>query len=93
MAGLHHVPLPPEEPRDPVAERHNARLGLILFAVYLLGYVGYVLVNAFSPAVMDEVPVAGLNVAVLWGLALIVGALVLALVYAALCKTPTGGRA
>ena len=63
MAGLHHAPLPPDEPRDPAAERHNARLGLVLFAVYLLGYVGFILVNAFAPAVMDEVPVAGLNVA------------------------------
>jgi uncharacterized membrane protein (DUF485 family) len=91
MAGLHHVPIP-QEPRDPVAERHNARLGLVLFAIYLVFYGAYVLVNAFWPAVMDEVPFAGLNVAVLWGLALIVGALVLALVYAALCRTPTGGK-
>jgi uncharacterized membrane protein (DUF485 family) len=92
MAHLHHAPAP-DEPRDPAAERHNARLGLVLFFVYLAGYGAYVAVNAFWPAVMDEVPFAGLNVAVLWGLALIVGALALALVYAALCRAPQGGRA
>ena len=43
MAGLDHSHLPPDEPRDPVAEQHNARLGLVLFAVYLLGYGTYVL--------------------------------------------------
>jgi uncharacterized membrane protein (DUF485 family) len=92
MAGLHHVPVP-EEPRDPAAERHNARLGLALFAFYLIAYGAYVAVNAFWPAVMDAVPVGGLNVAVLWGMALIVGAFALALVYAALCHTPRGDRA
>jgi hypothetical protein len=42
---------------------------------------------------MDEVPLAGINLAVWSGLGLIVGALVLALVYAVLCRLPQGGRA
>ncbi len=92
MAGLDHSHLPPDEPRDPVAERHNARLGLALFALYLLGYGAYVLVNAFWPAVMDR-DVGGVNLAVASGMVLIVGALVLALVYAALCRAPKGDRA
>jgi uncharacterized membrane protein (DUF485 family) len=92
MAGFDHSHLPPDEVRDPGAERHNARLGLGLFAVYLLGYGVYVLINAFWPALMDRV-VGGVNVAVASGMVLIVGALVLALVYANFCRTPTGGRA
>jgi uncharacterized membrane protein (DUF485 family) len=92
MAGLDHSHLPPDEVRDPVAERHNARLGLVLFAIYLLCYAAYVLVNAFWPKLMDEV-FGGVNLAVASGMGLIVGALLLALVYAAFCRTPTGGRA
>lgn len=92
MAGFDHSHLPPAEVRDPAAERHNARLGLVLFAVYLVGYGAYVLVNAFWPALMDEV-VGGVNVAVASGMALIVGALVLALIYVSFCGLPTGGRA
>jgi uncharacterized membrane protein (DUF485 family) len=93
MAGFDHSHLPPPEARDPVAERYNARLGLGLFAIYLAAYTAYVLINAFRPAVMDEVPLAGINLAVWSGLGLIVGALVLALVYAVLCRLPQGGRA
>ena len=50
------------------------------------------LVNAFWPNVMDAL-IGGVNLAVASGMGLIVGALVLALVYAALCRVPTGGRA
>lgn len=92
MAGLHHSPPPPDEVRDPVVERYNARLGLLLFGIYLAGYAAYVLTNAFDPGVMDRVPFAGVNLAVWSGLVLIVGAVVLALVYAGLCRKP-GGRA
>ena len=92
MAGLDHSHLPPPEARDPAAERYNARLGLLLFAIYLAAYGAYVLINAFRPAVMDELVGAGVNLAVASGMGLIVGALALALVYAALCRRP-GGRA
>ena len=93
MASLDHSHLPPPEARDPAAERHNARLGLLLFGVYLACYGAYVLVNAFRPAVMEQVVFAGINLAVASGMGLIVGALVLALVYAALARRPQGGRA
>jgi uncharacterized membrane protein (DUF485 family) len=93
MAGLDHSHLPPPEVRDPVAERYNARVGLVLFGIYLAAYGAYVFINAFRPSMMDRVLFSGINLAVASGLALIVGALVLALVYAVLCRLPTGGRA
>jgi uncharacterized membrane protein (DUF485 family) len=80
-------PPPPDEPRDLVSERHNARLGLLLFGVYLLAYAVFVGFSAFAPSVMDAT-VGRLNVAVVYGLALIGGAVVLAVVYAVLCRTP-----
>ena len=59
----------------------NARIGLVLFGVYAVCYAAFVLTNAFAAEWMDAVPLAGLNLAVLWGFALIVLALVLALIY------------
>jgi uncharacterized membrane protein (DUF485 family) len=93
MSPLHPSHLPPPEVRDPAVERHNARLGLVLFAVYLLAYGAYVLVNAFRPAVMDELVGAGINLAVASGMGLVVGAMVLAVVYAMLARRPGEGRA
>ena len=92
MAGFDHSPLP-EQVSDPVAERYVARLGLILFALYLAAYAAYVWINAFRPSLMDEVVFSGINLAVASGLALIVGALVLAILYAIMCRGPQGGRA
>ena len=64
----------------------NARLGLYLFAVYLLLYGGFVFLNAFAPQTMEATPVAGVNLAVLYGFALILAALLLALLYGWWCK-------
>ncbi len=67
--------------------RANARLGLILFFVYLVLYAGFVLVSAFFADSLDWRPAGGLNLALLWGFGLIVSAIVLALVYGKLAKT------
>ena len=48
----------------------NARLGLILFAVYLLLYGGFVGINAFAPDAMEATPIAGVNLAILYGFVL-----------------------
>lgn len=64
----------------------NARWGLFLFAVYLLFYTGFVLLNAFAPSFMERDFFAGINIAVGYGLALIVAALALALFYGWLCR-------
>ena len=69
-------------------ETRNARIGLVLFGVYLLLYGGFVLLSAFSPDTMESTPVAGINLAILYGFGLIAAALILALVYGWLCRTP-----
>ena len=81
-------PRPPEtESGEDSTSRRNARYGLVLFAVYLLVYGVFVLLNAFAADVM-KVTILGVNRAVLYGLGLIVAAFVLALVYAWLCRAP-----
>ena len=64
----------------------NARIGVQLFFVYLLFYSGFVLINAFAPTMMETTPIAGINLAILYGFGLIIGALVMALIYGALCS-------
>ena len=70
-------------------ESKNARLGMQLFCVYLVLYGGFVLLNTFSPTTMELTPLAGINLAILYGFGLIVAALVLALIYGALCSGET----
>ncbi len=65
----------------------NTRLGLALFAVYLVLYLGFVLINAFAADRMDTIVLAGLNLAIVYGFALIVFAFVLAMIYGTLCRT------
>ena len=67
----------------------NAAIGIALFLVYLLFYGGFVLLNAFAPAVMEQTPVAGVNLAIWYGFALIIFALALALIYGWLCDNPS----
>ncbi len=79
-----HVP----EKENAADVLRNARLGLALFAVYLLLYAGFMALNAFFPNVIRTLPFGGVNLAILYGFGLIAGAVVLALVYMVLCKAP-----
>ena len=67
----------------------SVRLGLALFAVYLALYGRFVYLNAFRPETMESTPAAGLNLAILYGFALIIAAIVLALMYGWLCPPPS----
>ncbi|MGH7177830.1 MAG: DUF485 domain-containing protein [Tepidisphaeraceae bacterium] len=70
----------------------NARNGLILFAIYVIFYGTFVYLSAFRADVMASRPFGGVNLAVLYGLGLIVAAFVLALVYMFLCRAPGRGK-
>jgi uncharacterized membrane protein (DUF485 family) len=69
------------------ARRFNAGLGLVLFAIYLLIYMGFVLTSAFKAQTMDRVVWNGLNLAVVYGFALIIIAFVMAMIYGLMCRT------
>ena len=58
----------------------GARSGLIFFACYGLLYTGFVFVAAFAPGFLER-QIAGVNLAVLSGIALIVGAIALSILY------------
>lgn len=77
----------------------NARIGLWLFAVYVLLYGGFMALSAFAPQRMKQPIFMGVNLAVTYGMALIIGAFLLALLYMFLVRgradddtTNGGGR-
>ncbi len=72
------------------AQRSNARVGVILFLVYFLLYVGFVYLSAFRADLMGKPALAGINLAVIYGFGLIFAAFVLAVIYMALCRNDGG---
>ena len=71
--------------RDPAAS-FKMRLGVWMFIPYFLFYAGFVAINLYSPPVMETTVLLGLNLATVYGMALIVVALIQALVYDAACR-------
>lgn len=88
MAGFESGLKAAPPPHDEQAARRRARIGFLLFTIYAVAYGAFVVVNAFRPDWMDHVPFGGLNVAIVTGLGLIGVALILALLYGRLCRTP-----
>jgi uncharacterized membrane protein (DUF485 family) len=85
MPGFDHAAHAPAEREDSAIAARNARLGLWLFGLYFVIYSAFVGWNAFAPQVMAT-DVGGVNLAVVFGMGLIVTALLLALVYCWLCR-------
>jgi uncharacterized membrane protein (DUF485 family) len=88
---LSHDPPPPLHIDDhPEIVAANARVGLWLFGLYLLLYGGFMGLSAFAPGLMARTPGGGLNLAVLYGMGLILAAIVLAFVYMGACRRIAG---
>jgi uncharacterized membrane protein (DUF485 family) len=92
----------PQEPPDRAALldgvwAYNARVGLVLFSIYLLFFAGFITLAAFGKEVMARHMAlidpdggvwscfGGVNVAIVYGFFLIIAAFVLALLYMMLC--------
>lgn len=77
------------EPAAQVEKEHatdwKARLGVKLFWLYSLVYMGFVGVAVFAPDSMKKTVLFGTNLAITYGMGLIVFAIVLGLIYNALC--------
>ena len=78
-----HEPATPSG-HDPSSE-YKTRIGAWMFLLYALVYAGFVAINVIDPQAMGNPAVFGLNIAVAYGLGLIVFALILALIYNRLC--------
>lgn len=63
---------------EPDAERATRRVDLVLFAVYCALYGGFMALVAFAPDVMAKRVLGGVNLAVAYGMGLILAAVALA---------------
>lgn len=81
---MQHEPATPAG-KDP-AGPYKMRLGIWMFVFYSLFYAGFVAINLLSPRAMGTIILAGLNLATVYGFALIVVALIEALVYDGMCR-------
>lgn len=69
-------------------ERRKSAIGIRMTLLYSIVYGGFVVVSVFQPQWMGVRAVLGLNLAVAYGLFLIIIAIVFALVYNHLCRVP-----
>jgi uncharacterized membrane protein (DUF485 family) len=83
----HDHPVPA---RESIAVGHNRRIGLWLFAIYLAFYGGFVGLVSVDFAATKVIVFAGLNLATVYGFALIIGAFAIALVYMYAAKHDAG---
>ena len=67
------------------AEPHKMRIGVKMFIIYLIAYVGFVAINVIKPILMEKIIFKGLNLATVYGFGLIFLAIFMALIYNALC--------
>jgi hypothetical protein len=79
-----HEPATPAG-KDP-AGPYKTRLGIWMFVFYSLFYAGFVAINLLSPLSMAAIVFAGLNLATVYGFALIIVALIEALIYDGMCR-------
>ena len=75
-----HEPAPAVHGVDEAAA-YKRRLGLMMLAVYGVIYVVFIVINVAWPKAMGTIVVGGLNLAIVYGFALIVIAFILAIVY------------
>ena len=71
--------------KDPAAA-YKMRLGVWMFLFYSLFYAGFVAINLYKPLLMEATVFMGLNLATVYGFALIIVALIQALIYDAMCR-------
>lgn len=93
MGGLDFKAPVTEEQEEAHVIAYNSRLGLALFAIYVLFYGGFMALSAFRPEVMGRPFMGGVNLSVVYGFALIAAALVLALLYLAASRKSRAGSA
>ena len=76
---------PSTEWKKEKSEDFKSKLGLIMFAIYCVFYLAFILIAVLSPKLMGA-NVGKLNVAITYGFALIVIAIIQALLYNHICS-------
>ena len=74
---------------DDAALRRKTKIGVRMTALYAVVYGGFVAVSVFRPSLTGMKVLFGLNLAVFYGVSLILIAIIFALVYNHLCRETT----
>jgi uncharacterized membrane protein (DUF485 family) len=78
----------------PEVQSVNTRNATILFLIYLALYAGFMGLASYAPKSMGVKVLAGVNLAIVYGMGLIIVAVLLAMVYMWLCsRTMTAHKA
>jgi len=72
------------------AENRKSNIGVVLTIVYAVIYGGFVFLSVFYPSVMGMQTFFGLNLAIAYGLGLIIVAIILAMIYNQMVRIPKG---
>lgn len=76
---------PATEWKEEKSRAFKSRLGVILFIVYFAFYLAFILISVLNPKALG-MDVGNLNLAIVYGFALIVIAIILAVVYNLMCS-------
>lgn len=68
------------------ASSKKARLGILFFFIYLFFYAGFVVIGVVNYELLAENTIGGLNLATLYGIALIVFAVLMGILYNYICS-------
>lgn len=79
-----HEPAPKSQEKDQ-ASGWKAKLGIKMFWLYCLIYSGFVGTAVFSTDILKKPVLAGTNLAIVYGMGLIVLAIILGVIYNFLC--------
>lgn len=80
-----HQPVQPEDEGTDHALEYRTRIGIQLFLIYALVYVIFIVINLVAPLLMERIVFLGMNLAITYGIGLIVFAVFLALIYNRMC--------
>ncbi len=67
------------------ASVYKVRIGVYMVILYALVYFGFIVINIINPLLMERIIFSGLNLAVVYGIGLIIFALILAFIYNNMC--------
>ncbi len=68
-----------------IVTRQKSKLGVRLFFIYLICYAGFVILGVFKYELLATTVFSGLNLAVVYGIGLIVFAVIMGIIYNYYC--------
>ena len=79
-----HVNSTTEE--NEIVTQQKSKLGVRLFFIYLICYAGFVIIGVFKYELLSITVFAGLNLALVYGIGLIVFAVIMGIIYNHYCS-------